>query len=348
MIPMRFSELLGQEKAKTALRQALAQEKLPHAYLFTGIQGIGKTSMARALATRLNCQKPTPEDSCGHCPPCRQMARGNFPDFIEIRPDGAYIKIGQIRELNRKLNFAPVSGTFRLSVLIQAEKMTAEAANSFLKTLEEPPPGNVLVLNATEPRDLLPTIISRCQKISFQPLPVEEISRWLVEQKTLDEEQAQLAAKLCGGSLARAIQLSGDDFFEKRQAWLLQLMRLPGLKLEKALELSLENLSGIKEKSTATQKGQGESGMNLLTVWETWYRDLMVAKTGGPPDLMINMDFSKKLKKTAKGLSISHLERALLAIDAAQRAIKNMRNSKLVMEHLVLQLKALSLQEREV
>lgn len=125
-------------------------------------------------------------------------------------------------------------------------------------------------------------------------------------------------------------------------------MRLPGLKLEKALELSLENLSGIKEKSTATQKGQGESGMNLLTVWETWYRDLMVAKTGGPPDLMINMDFSKKLKKTAKGLSINHLERALLAIDAAQRAIKNMRNSKLVMEHLVLQLKALSLQEREV
>ena len=344
---MRFSDVMGQEKAKLHLRRALSQEKLPHAYLFTGIPGIGKTSMAKALATRLNCHHPTPEDSCGRCPPCRQMAHGHFPDFIMVKPDGANIKIEQVRELNRKLNFAPVSGAFRLSILIQAQKMTPEAANAFLKTLEEPPEGNVLVLNTTEPRDLLPTIVSRCQRIPFQPLSVADVSRWLVEEKNLDEEQAQLVAKLCEGSLARAIELVENDFLENRQAWLLQLTQLPGLKLQKALEMNAENLSGLQEKGTAAQKGRGRSGINLLSVWETWYRDLMVAKMEGPSHLMINADFSQQLKKMARGLTINSLERSLLAIETAQKAIQNTRNAKLVMEHLVLQLKTFFSEKRD-
>ena len=111
-----------------------------------------------ALAMALNCHEPVDFDGCGRCPPCRQILSGNFPDLLLIKPDGQKIKIEQIRDLNRKFSFAPVTDGYRICVISQAETMTIEAANSFLKTLEEPPPGNILVLNATEPLDLLPTI----------------------------------------------------------------------------------------------------------------------------------------------------------------------------------------------
>jgi len=111
----------------------MSEERIPHAYLFTGISGIGKTSMARALTMALNCHEPTDFDGCGRCPSCRRLLGGNFPDFIHIKPDGQNIKIEQIRELNRRLSFAPVSAKYRVCVLQEAEVMTGEAANSFLK-----------------------------------------------------------------------------------------------------------------------------------------------------------------------------------------------------------------------
>ena len=148
---MRFSDIIGQEKAKGFFQRVLSEERIPHAYLFTGIAGIGKTSTAMALTMALNCREPSGIEACGDCPSCRQMTGGNFPDFVSIQPDGQNIKIEQIRELNRRLSFAPVSARYRVCVIQQAEAMTGEAANSFLKTLEEPPAGNILVLNAVEP-----------------------------------------------------------------------------------------------------------------------------------------------------------------------------------------------------
>ncbi|MBW2202876.1 MAG: ATP-binding protein, partial [Deltaproteobacteria bacterium] len=151
---MLFSEIIGQEKAKRFLKRVMSEERIPHAYLFTGIPGIGKTSMAKALTMALNCHEQNDFDGCGQCPSCRQLLGGNFPDFIHIKPDGQNIRIEQIRDLNRSLSFAPLSAEHRVCVVQQAEAMTGEAANSFLKTLEEPPPGNILILNAREPRDL--------------------------------------------------------------------------------------------------------------------------------------------------------------------------------------------------
>ena len=166
-----FSEILGQKTAKRFLKQVMASGKIPHAYLFTGIPGIGKTTTAMAFAMALNCREPVDFEGCGQCPSCRQFKGKNFPDFISILPEGQNIRIDQIKELNRKLGFAPVSGGYRVCVIHQADAMNDESANSFLKTLEEPPPGNILILRVTESLDLLPTIVSRCQQVPFQPLP---------------------------------------------------------------------------------------------------------------------------------------------------------------------------------
>lgn len=339
---MLFSQILGQEKAKRFLKQVMASKKVPHAYLFTGIPGIGKTSTAKALAMALNCNEPVSGEGCGHCQSCRQMRGGNFPDFLSIKPDGQNIKIDQMRDLNRRLSFAPVMGKFRVSVIYHAKTMTDEAANSFLKTLEEPPSGNILILNTTEPRDLLPTIVSRCQRVPFQPLAVHDMANWLVENRHLTEESAIVLSRISGGSLGRALKMCDGDFLEKRQEWLSRLLALSGISKEKSLEMALECASQDKNVSLDISEDR-ESGMtDMLATWETWYRDLLLLSIGGPDYLLINVDFSHKLKKSAGSSTIQNLVDSLLAVDKAQRDLRRMRNPALVMEHTVLMLKRLA------
>lgn len=336
-----FSQILNQERAKEFLKQAISREKLPHAYLFTGISGIGKTSMAIALTMALNCRETIDFDACGHCPQCRQMIGRNFPDFLSIKPDGQNIKIDQIRDLNRKLSFAPISGKYRVCVIYKAEMLTIEAANSLLKTLEEPPPGNILILNATEPLDLLPTIVSRCQRVPFQPLPAQEMTNWLVTNRDLNEEKAIVLAKISGGSLGLALKMCDSDFFERRQEWLSRLIMLPGFSKQKALEMAIE-CSEEHKKTDPEKSKNGKSGMmDMLAIWESWYRDLLVLTTGGPTHLIINVDFSHKLKKITGRYRIEYLINSLMAIDQAQQDLLRMRNPTLVIEHTVLSLNRL-------
>ncbi len=339
---MSFSEILGQEMAKSFLKQVIAREKIPHAYLFTGIPGVGKTSTAMALAMALNCREPIDFDGCGHCLPCRQMRGGNYPDFLFIKPDGQNIKIEQIKDLYRSLCFAPVSGKYRVCVVHQAETMTEEAANSFLKTLEEPPPGNILILKVTEPLDLLSTIVSRCQRVIFRPLNVEAMANWLVNKRGLNAEIAVLLARISGGSLGRALRMWDGDFLERREEWLSGLIELPSLSKEKTLELAFECAGKEKKKGIDVTESRVAGIMDMLTVWENWYRDLLLVRTQGPAGLLINADFSHKLKNIAGGFKIENLINSILAVDQAQLDLRRMRNVTLVMEHLVLSLNRLA------
>ena len=341
---MSFSQILGQERAKRFLKQVLAREKIPHAYLFTGIPGIGKTTMAMALSMALNCREPVNGDGCGRCVSCRQMKSGNFPDFISIRrkPDKKNVLIEQIRDLTRALSFAPVSGRYRVTIIYQAETMTNEAANSFLKTLEEPPPGNILILNVIEALDLLPTIVSRCQRVSFQPLSADDMTPWLVKEKGMDEETAVILARLSGGSLGKALKMAEVDFIERRQKWLQRLIQLPSLSKEEALGMALECESeNIKADPDASVSWEG-SLMDILAIWETWYRDLLVERVGGLQHLIINVDFTNKLKKMAENYKILNLCDSINVIAQSQRDLRRMRNSKLAMVHAVLNLKRLA------
>jgi DNA polymerase III subunit delta' len=345
-----FSRIIGQEKAKQFLKGAMAQKKMPHAYLFTGIPGIGKTSTAMALAMALNCREPVDGENCGRCPSCRQMKGGNYPDFISIAhmPNKKNILIDQIRDLNRSLGFAPVAGDYRVCVVHRAETMTEEAANSFLKTLEEPPPGNILILKATEPRDLLPTIVSRCQKVSFQPLKVAEMVPWLVREKGQDEETAEVLARISGGSLGRALRMLETGFLEKRREWLLMLLELPGLSRDRALEMAMD----IAPSGTATgmdTNNNGKTGvLDMLGVWEGWYRDLLIVKVGGEQGLLMNMDYSNKLKKIAGNYILQSLIDSLMTIDQALKDLWRNRNSKLVLQSSVLRLNRLAARKERV
>jgi len=339
---MMFSEILGQKTAKKFLKQVMAGKKIPHAYLFTGIPGVGKTSTAMAFSMALNCREPVDFDGCGHCPSCRQLMGGNYPDFLSIQPEGQNILIKQIKDLNRSFSFAPVSAGYRVSVIHQAETMTDEAANSFLKTLEEPPLGNILILKVTEPLDLLPTIVSRCQKVPFQPLAVQDMTNWLVNNKDLDKEAATLLARISAGSLGRALRMYDGDFFEKRKVWLSKLMELPGFSREEALNMALECAAEDRKKGL-DMPASGEAGiLDMLTVWGNWYRDLLLLKVGAPNDLLINIDFSNKLGNISESFEVGSLIDCIQAVNQAQLDIRRMRNAILVMEHTVLNLNRIS------
>ncbi|MFH1125387.1 MAG: DNA polymerase III subunit delta' [Pseudomonadota bacterium] len=340
-----FSQIIGQERAIRFLKQAVAREKIPHAYLFAGIPGVGKTSTAVALMQAVNCREPVGQEGCGCCMPCRQIMNGTFPDFELLGPEGQSIKIEQIRNLDRSLGFMPLSGRYRVSVVRQAETMTDEAANAFLKTLEEPPLGNILVLTVIDPLDLLPTIVSRCQKVPFLPIPARLIEEWLMAEKGLEKAKASLLAKISVGSLGRAMEMCESDYLEKRREYLLRVIDLPRLSTEEALEMALEQ-TGRQKKKEAERPDRGETGVpGLLATWKTWFRDLIVVKTTGHDGTVINMDFSSELKNMSKDFTIDYLIDSLFVLDQAERDYLRFRNVDLMMENTVLRLRKTELKK---
>lgn len=337
-----FSEILGQERAIKFLKQAMAREKMPHAYLFVGIHGVGKTATAMALTQAVNCLEPVKGEGCGHCRSCRQILGGNFPDLFTVNPDGQFIKIEQIRELNRSFSFKPVSGRYRVSIIRQAESMTEEAANSFLKTLEEPPEGNILILNVTEPLDLLPTIVSRCQKVSFRPIPAPLLTTWLIEHNQVTESKAAVLARISEGSLGKALEMGGEGFFEKRQDYISQLQSLPKLSPVELFSMAM-TLSGKGKKSDPDARMKGHAGLiGPLGIWKTCYRDLLLLKMGAGEDRLINIDYSDQLKKLSENYRIHALIQCILLLDQAQRDVLRGRNPDLLMENTVLTLRRLA------
>ena len=335
-----LSQIIGQERAIKFLKRVIAGEKIPHAYLFTGTPGVGKTTTAMAFAQAINCLEPIDKEGCGRCRPCRQVISGNFPDLLFIEPDGRNIKIEQIRDLNRTLNFKPVVGKYRVSIINQAELMTEEAANSFLKTLEEPPLGNILILKVIEPLDLLSTVVSRCQKIPFRPLQFRIVEEWLIAEMGINRDKASLIAGLSEGSLGRAIRISDNAFLEERQDFLSKIIQLPVLTKEQAFEMALDYTKKAKIKDSS--EPNDPFLFELMGVWKTWYRDLTLIKANGPSSLLINKDFSRKLKNLSKKSSINDLIKGFLTLDQAQRDLMRNPNVGLMMESVLLNLKGLS------
>ena len=337
-----FSQIIGQEKAIGFLKKAIDRGRIPHAFLFTGIQGVGKTTTAIAFTQAINCLEPMGGEGCGRCLMCRRMISGNFPDLLIIEPDGQNIKIEQIRELNRRYNYRPVSGSYRVTIIKQAEMMNEEAANSFLKTLEEPPLGNILILETLEPRDLLSTIVSRCQKIPFQPMPFYLIEEWLKTEMDMDGEKALLISRLSEGSLSRAINISEGTFLDERQDYILKIIQLPTISKEQALGTALEYTGKLKKRDKQNDGSISKEMSELIGLWKTWYRDLILMKVNGPSELIINSDFSQKLKGMSARLNIDNLIESFLILDQAQRDLDRNLNTGLIMENTYMNLKRLS------
>lgn len=337
---MSFSELKGQDRAIRLLRSAVESGGIAHAMLFSGPSGVGKTTAARALAKVVNCEYPENGDACGRCISCRRFDSGNHPDFLTIIPDGSSIKIEQVREFNRQLSFPPAAGGSRICVVQRAELMTEEAANSFLKTLEEPPPGNIIILTAAEPRNLLTTILSRCRRVAFHPLSIEDVTLVLIEKQGLNEDRARILAAVSGGSAGRALAMHEHGFFEKRIEWLDMLERLFDMPADQVVASAASLGAGRKKGEKKNVEQADIIGLPaMFEVWEHWYRDLLIVQERGHVALLSNPDFSVQLKNSVGRFNINSLMDNIELLDEARRDLMKMRNTILVLENTMLKLK---------
>ncbi len=324
-----FKHLLGHKRAKSLLQEAAAKNKIGHAYLFRGPDGVGKKRAALTFAAYLNCKKPQDDDACCRCASCRKYISGNHPDLIHIAPEGAAIKIGQVRKLKHQLAFPPLEAAVRVIILEDIHTMRREAANSLLKTLEEPAPNNLLILTADQAGEILPTIISRCQIIPFGPLDYEDMAQVLMRENGIERAQALTLASVAEGSLGRAKLLLQEDLLVFRQEVIEQLLLLQNGQPE-----TIAQVFRLSEKAAALK----ENIYEFLALLRLWYRDLVLVAAGAPESSAANKDLASFLPTAKKRWDLAQLYERLHRLDLAEKQLLRNCSRSLVLETLFFDL----------
>lgn len=327
-----FDAIVGQETPKRILKALLRRGTLPHALLFTGAPGLGKTATAIAVAQACNCTGQStasggPEagtEGCGSCSACRKIEEGVHPDLIRIAPKGQMIRIETVRDLLQTLAMKPYEARCRVALIERADTLNPSAGNALLKVLEEPPARTVLILTAPQRSDLLPTIVSRCQHLRFYPVARQRLEEALATRHGIGKTEAAILAPLSGGSIGRALELERAGWVQRR-TWLMdELQALPRRPL--SLRLAL-----------ADRLARDRNTLDIdLMVMALYLRDLAVGKRC--LNKIVNTDLTDALGCVSQKMETEPLLKAAAAIDAAREGLRANANARLTMDNLILQL----------
>jgi DNA polymerase-3 subunit delta' len=296
---------------------------MPHALLLTGQPGMGKESLAMSVAQLLLCEERTAGHApCGHCPGCVQFQAGSHADFFSVRPeeDSSVIKVDAIRELGEKLSLSSHRGGYKVAVLAPAEAMNLNAANSLLKTLEEPSDNTVLVLVCTRPARLPATIRSRCQQLRITAPATGPGVAWLAEQLG-DGRDSGLYLRLANGAPLEALRLAQAGVVEARRKQFEALVQV--------LEGSIDPLA------LATTWGKDE-GLQPIHWLRDWLMDLLRIRMTGQTDSVRSVDLRDALAETAQRLDSHALFRQLEHINRTLRVTEGILNRQLMAEDILL------------
>ena len=319
---MGFSKIIGHHKQVETLRMALANGRLHHAYLFVGPEGVGKRTVALSLARAVHCIGRN-NDFCGQCAACARIQAGNHPDVRVIEPlqGKKEISIQQIREIEKELNFRSFSGGRKIAVIDPATLMNLPAQNALLKTLEEPPQGSVLILIAASAGGLLPTLRSRCLRLSFSPLSRDLLANFLASAKGMDTEAAHLSAAVAMGSVGTAVRIDSDELRERRQTW-----------MDKLCSLGAGDYRAATEAAEALANNRDES-LKFLEWAETWYRDLLIHSVTQNTQAIINLDMLTQIEAHSARSDTERLLSLLAQTTAAGAQIQRNLNRRMVLEN---------------
>jgi DNA polymerase-3 subunit delta' len=335
---MPFSTLIGNDRIKKLLQRAVSDARIGQSLLMAGPRGVGKYRFAVALAQALNCEQPVSGDACGECLPCRKIARNEHADVrtilretqdpsIKKESKSQFIKIEQTRLMSEQAQFRPYEGRRRIFILDDAEWLRREAANSLLKTLEEPPETSLIILITPKPFALIDTIRSRCLMLSFAPLDTFEIEKHLLGLKKSPEE-ALLRARLSGGSIGRAIEIDLVGYREMRDI-LLELLESVAFSRGSASLMSAAEYLGRK-----IEKDEFERYLEALTVL---LGDLLRLKLSNGAGSLTNEDVIDRLERIAGAVSESSIIRLADGIENVFRDLPRNINRQLAMEAMLIQ-----------
>ena len=321
-----FQDIIGQEQIKEHLQNALSTGKISHAYIINGEKSTGKEFIAKVFAMALQCEKGE-IDPCQECHSCKQALTNNHPDIIRVvheKPNT--ISVDDIRaQVNNDVGIKPYSGPYKVYIINEAEKMTPQAQNAILKTLEEPPAYAVVLLLTSNVNSLLPTILSRCVVLNMKPVADELVKKYLMEQLQVPDYKAEVCVAFARGNIGKAKALASSEDFENVKNEALAL-----LKYIQDMELG-EIISAIKK--ITEYKFEINDYLDIISIW---YRDALLFKATHDVNHLVFREEIQALRRTAQHSSYEGIETIIKALDTAKRRLDANVNFELTMELLML------------
>lgn len=324
-----FQDIIGHEQIINHLKSAVKLNKVSHAYIFNGEKGSGKKTVANAFAKMLQCEGEG-DKPCGNCRSCRQAENSNHPDIIRIiheKPNT--ISIDDIREqLIGDIQIKPYQSRYKIYIVPDAEKMTVQAQNALLKTIEEPPAYAVILFLTTNASSFLPTILSRCVMLNMKPVPDEEVRHYLMEHVEVPDYQADIAVAFAQGNIGKAVQLATSEYFNEIKTSAIHLLK----------NIPKYDISDINAavKSIGDYKVDIQDYLDILAVW---YRDVLYFKATKDPNGLIFKDQIQAIREQTHNGSYEGMEKILESLKKAKERLNANVNFDLTMELLFLTIK---------
>ena len=323
-----FKDIIGHEQIIDYLSRVLKEGRVAHAYIISGPEGSGKRLLADRFAKAIQCEAGY-GDSCNMCRSCLQMDHGNHPDVKYVTHEKQSIGIEDVRtQINNDVMIKPYNGRYKIYIIDEAEKLTTEAQNALLKTIEEPPQYAVIML-LTENSDLfLRTITSRCVALNLKPVPQDKIVSYLMQEYKIPDYKAAVCAAFSQGSVGKAVLMATSSEYEEAQESVMRLMK------------RIERMEVYEIADEIRTIAGGSVGVNdIIDMMLVWYRDVLILKATGDANLIINKDEFRYLKEKASAVTYEGLEDVIESMDKAKARLKANVNYEIVMELLLLKIK---------
>ncbi len=330
----KFADIIGQEQIKEHLQNALQQNKVNHAYILNGERNAGKEFIAKVFAAALQCESPDMSsgvwEPCGQCHSCKQMASKNQPDVIYISHEKpGSIGVEDIRgQINGTVAIKPYSSPRKVYIMNEGEKMTVQAQNALLKTLEEPPEYTVILILTTNVESLLPTILSRCVVLNMKPVKDREVKQFLMETMQIPDYKANICTAFARGNIGKAKLLASSEDFDR-------------VKEEAVTLLKYINDMEISEIVTAIKKiNEYKLDINdYFDILSIWYRDVLLFKATHDVNHLIFREEIQYIRKVADRSTYEGIEIIIRALDKSKQRLNANVNFDLTMELLLLTIK---------
>lgn len=323
-----FTQIIGHKGIINHLQNAISAGKVSHAYIFHGEEGMGKKSLALSFAKTLQCAGEG-INSCNQCKSCIQAESKNHPDILWINNEKNSIGVDEIRtQINADIMVKPYQSRYKIYIIESADKLTENAQNALLKTIEEPPEYAVIMLLCCNINSLLPTILSRCVVLDLKPVDKNLIKEFLMKEYQIPDYKAEIAANFSGGNVGKAIRYATSEDFEKKRDEIFHILRYID-----EMELN-EIIAGIK-----TVSENRDAVFDYIDIMLLWFRDILMLKATNDPNLLLFKEEYQVLRQQASKRSYDQIENIIKSLDEAKAKLTANVNFDITIELMLLNMK---------